>query len=137
MENLLLGAENEFAVTDGYSERGTEERRLQMGMTVAVMPCFLVAVIAARRNEFVQNRGQIVLQTRFKLDGADRCRAADVENVDSAETNARVGHDGRDLRGEIVHITGAFAGDRNLLLTRHVSMIPLFCTARIELPRRL
>src|ERR1700686_2841435 len=90
-----------------------------MRMTVAIMPRLFVAVIATRRNELVQNGGQVMLQTRLKLNRAERGRAPNVENVHRASLDSRGVHDRCDLLSEVVHVPVALSADRNLLLIAH------------------
>ena len=119
MEDLLPGAEDELALGNGHCERWPEQRGLQVRVSVAIVPSLLVAVGTAGRNELVQNGWQIVLQSRLELDRADGGRAADIENVDGTSSDSRGGHNGRDLLGKIVHGTGSFCHDGNLLLVAH------------------
>jgi len=57
-------------------------------MSIAVVPGLLVAVAPARWDELVQDGGQVLEQAGFELNGADRRRAADVEDVHGAGSNA-------------------------------------------------
>lgn len=94
-----------------------------MRVPVAVMPGLLVAIGTARRDEPVQDIGQIVLQSRLELDRPNCSRAADVENVDCASLDARGSHDRRDALSEIVHVTVAFCVDYDLLLIAHDTVL--------------
>jgi len=93
--------------------------RLQMRMTVAIVPRLFVAVVAARWNELVHNCGQVMLQTRLKFNRAERGRAPDVEDVHRASLDSRGVHDRSDLLSEVVHVPVTLSADRNLLLIAH------------------
>ena len=82
MKDLLPGTQDELAIGDWHRERWPEQCRLQMRMAVAIMPGLFVTIVAAGRDEFVQNGRQIILKPRLELNGADRSCTADVENVD-------------------------------------------------------
>ncbi len=88
MEDLLPGPQNQFSILNGNAERGSEHSRLQMRMAVAVMPCLFVPVVAAGREQFVQNSGQVLLETGFEFNGADAASAADIEDVCHSNLNA-------------------------------------------------
>ena len=88
MEDLLPCSEHRFCARNRHGQRRPEQRRLQMGVAVAIVPRLLMAVRAAGRNQFVQKLWQVALQTRFELNGADRGRAADVKDVRSAGVNS-------------------------------------------------
>jgi len=51
--------------------------RLQMRVAVAIVRRLLIAAVAAGRNEFTQNGGQVMLQSWFGLNRTDRRRAPD------------------------------------------------------------
>lgn len=87
MKDLLPSAEDGFAVSEGDGERWAKQRGLEMGVAVAVMPGLFVSVVAAGRDELVEEFGKIALESRFELDCADRGRAADGEDVDEAGAN--------------------------------------------------
>src|ERR1700675_4176045 len=88
-------------------------------MPVAVMPRLLMTLVAAGRNELVQNGGEVVSQSRLELNGADGGRAAAVENVDCPRLNSRSVHDRSNLLGEVEHVAVPLSGDRNLSLIAH------------------
>ena len=88
-------------------------------MTIAVVPGLFVAVVAAGWNELVKNFRQIALETGFEFDCADRSGAADGEDVDETGANAGLLSDGGDLVGEVVHVSVAGGGERDLVLVRH------------------
>ena len=104
MEYLLPRAQHGFAVLDRNGERRAKQRRLQMGMAVPVVPRAFVTVIAAGRNQFVQHRGQVLLEARLEFDRANRARAADVENMRDADAYARFTYDAGNVVCEVVHI---------------------------------
>jgi len=88
-------------------------------MPIAVVPCLLVSIVTAGRNQLVEDRGKILLQARLELDCADCRRAADIENIRGARLDSRGSHDGRDLIRKVVHVTVTFCGDRDLTLIAH------------------
>ena len=88
-------------------------------MSVAVMPRLLMTVIAAGRNEIVQNGRQVMLQSWFELNRTDRRRAPNIENVDRPRLDSGGVHDRGHLLGEVVDIAVPFRGDRKLLLIAH------------------
>src|ERR1700687_757526 len=90
-----------------------------MRMVVAIVPRLFVAVVSARWNKPVQDSGQIMLQARLELNRADRCCAADVENVGRAGSNARGCHNRSNLLGDVVHVAVPFGHQGNLLLITH------------------
>jgi hypothetical protein len=90
-----------------------------VGVAVAVMPRLFVAIVTAGRDELVQNGRQVMLQSRLELDGGDRCRTSDVEHVGGPRLNCRLGDDGGNLPGQIVHVAVAIRRNRNLFLMRH------------------
>jgi len=96
-----------------------------MGVAVAIVPCLFVAVLAAWRDELVQNSGQIVFQAGFEFDGAQRRGTPHIEDVREAGFDAGRVNDGGDLRGNAVHIAVALCGDGNLLLMGHILNIAL------------
>jgi len=89
MKDLLPGAQQHFALGNRDRERRSEEAGLEMRVPVAIMPGLLVAVGTARGDELIENGGQVMLEPRFELDGADRRRAPDVEDVDDAALDCR------------------------------------------------
>ena len=58
-------------VGNRHADRGPEPRGLQVRMAVAVVPGLLVAIVAAGRDEAVEQLGQILDQSRLEL---DQCR---------------------------------------------------------------
>src|SRR5688572_24498815 len=85
-----------------------------MGVPIAVVPCLLVAVLPAGRNEPIEQLGQIALQTWLELNRADRGCAADIENLCDAGADAAFGDDVRDVLRDILHVP--VAGRMNLEL---------------------
>ncbi len=126
VDDLLPGAQYQLAVGDGHGQRWPEQRRLQMRVAVAIMPGLFVAVVAAGRDELVQYGGQITLQPRLELNGADRSCAPDVENIDCAGPDPGLGHHRSNLLSDVVHVTVPFCHDENLLLIAH-RLIPGPC----------
>src|SRR5579864_5517283 len=89
VKDLLPCTQDGFAVGNWYRERWPEQRCLQMRMTVAIMPSLFVAIVAAGRDELVENSGQIMLKPWLELDCANRGCTADVKNVHCASTDPR------------------------------------------------
>ena len=104
MKNLLPGAEHQLALFNRDHERWSEHRGLQMRVAVAIVPGLLVAVVAAGREQLVQDCGQILLQARFKFNRADGPGTANVENVCEARAQARFAHDSSHLLRKVVHL---------------------------------
>ena len=119
MKDLLPGTQNELSVRNGYGQRWPEECRLQVRMPVPVVPRLLMTVVAAGRNELVQNGGQVMLQSWLELNRTDRRRAPDIENVDCPRLDSGGVHDRGQLLGQVVDIAVSLSGDRNLLLIAH------------------
>src|SRR5205809_2865103 len=90
-----------------------------MRVAVAIMPRLLMTIVAAGRNELVQDGGQVMLQSWLELNRTDRRRAPDIENVDCPRLDYRTVNDGGHLLSEVVHVAVLFSGDRNLLLIAH------------------
>ena len=88
-------------------------------MSVAVVPGLFVAVVAAGRDEFVENLRKVALEAGLELDCAYGSGAADGEDMDEASTDSRCCGDGGDLFGEVVHVSVAGGGEGDLLLVRH------------------
>src|SRR6266508_953380 len=93
VEDLLPGAEHRPAAAHRHRQRRPQQRGLKVRVAVAVVPRLFVAVVAARRHQAVEQFGQVLLQPRLELDGADRRRAADVEDMDDPDLDARIRHD--------------------------------------------
>src|SRR5215469_3302008 len=93
VKDLLPRPKNQLAIRDGHGQRRPEPCCLQVGVAVAVVPCLLVAVAAAGRDQLIQKRGQVLLQPRLEFNRTDRGSAADVENVDGPGLDARGAHD--------------------------------------------
>jgi len=53
-----------------------------MRVAVAIVPRLLMTVVAARRNQLIQNGRQVMLQSWLELNRTDCRRATDIENVD-------------------------------------------------------
>ncbi len=51
VKDLLPSAEHGLAITHGYRQARSEQRRLQVGMAIAVVPSSLVGVVPIWRNE--------------------------------------------------------------------------------------
>ena len=111
MKDLLPGAEHGLAVGERNRQRWAEQCSLEMGVAVAVMPGLFVAVVAAGRNELVEDFREIALEAGLKLDGADRSGATNGEDMDETDANAGAGGDGDDFFGEVVHVSMAASGE--------------------------
>jgi hypothetical protein len=81
VKNLLPCAEHKSAIPDRNRERLTKEGCLQVGMPVPVVPRLFMAIMPARRNEFIEQSWQVCFKSRLKFDCADRAGAADVEHI--------------------------------------------------------
>src|SRR5215469_5216081 len=88
-------------------------------MPVAIMPGLLVSVVAAGRNELVQQVWKITLQTAFVFNRPDGCCASHIENVNHSGLDARGSDNLRNAWSEIVHVTVARGTNCNLLLMCH------------------
>ena len=88
-------------------------------MAVAIVPGLLVAVLAARRDQMIEQLWQIALQSWFKLDGPNGACAADIEYVGRADLNTAFGHNQGDAVGDILHVPMAYRFDIKLLLSDH------------------
>ena len=53
MKNLLPGTQNEFAFGNGNSERWPDYSGLEMRVAIAIVPCLLMTVGAARRDQLI------------------------------------------------------------------------------------
>jgi len=60
-----------------------------MRVAVAIVAGLLMTVVAAGRNELIQNGGQVMLQYWLELNRTDCRRAPDVENVDCLRFDSR------------------------------------------------
>ena len=104
VKDLLPGPEKELSIRDGYRQRWSEKGRLQMGMAVAVVPGLLVAIVAAGRDEFIENRRHVRAQTWFKFNRANRGGATHIEYVRDPRPNAGMGDSRGYVIGEVMHI---------------------------------
>ena len=59
VKDLLPGAEHGPAVAHGQRQARTEQRRLQVGMAVAVVPGLLLGIVPAGRKQAPQKRRQV------------------------------------------------------------------------------
>src|SRR5262249_54007920 len=89
-------------------------------MAVAIMPGLFVAVISALRAPLIQEGGQVRLSAGLKLNGANRRRTGDVENVNGPSSDARGTNDCGHLVREVVHDPVPFGIEENPLLVAHV-----------------
>src|SRR5262249_55966846 len=88
-------------------------------MAVAVVPGLLVAVSPARRQQLIEHLRQVLLEAGLELDGADRRRAADGEDVADAGLHPRAGDDAAHVLGEVVPVAVARRPEGDLLLNDH------------------
>ena len=107
VKDLLPSAEHGLAVAPGHRQARSEQRRLQVGMAVAVVPSLLVGVISTGWNKAPQERRQVLLQAGLEFDGADRTRAAHVEDLHDAGAHTRLADNPGDRVGQVVHLAGA------------------------------
>ena len=124
MEDLLPCSQQQFTLRHRHRQGGPEQGRLQMRMAVAILPRLLMAVVAAGRDQPGEERRQILLEPRFKLDRADGRGAADIENINGPGFDARRGNRASNLRSDVVHVARPGGVKRKLLLVNHVSMFP-------------
>ena len=89
VKNLLPGAQHQLAVGDGHAERGAQQRGLQVAMAVAVVPGLLVAVLAAGRDQAVEQFRQVALESRLELDGPHGGGAAEANTWATPVCDAR------------------------------------------------
>src|SRR5208337_18478 len=94
-----------------------------MRMAVAVVPGLFVPVVAAGRNEFVQQVGQVFEQTRFVFDGAQRARAADVEHVRRARAHAGIVNNLGHVRRQVMQLPVSPGFQQDLFLVNHVLLL--------------
>ena len=130
MENLLPGAQHRFSTGHRHGQGRPQQRGLQMRMAVAIVPRLFVSVIAARRDEFVQQVGQVFHQARFEFDGADCAGAADVEYVRRARAHAGVMDDLRHVRRQVVHLPVTARFQQDLFLVNHALFLRATKTER-------
>ena len=81
MKDLLLRPQRKLPIRYRSRKRRAKQCCLQVRMTVAIRPHLLVTVVAARGNKFVEDRGQIALQSGFELNRSHRRRAANIKHV--------------------------------------------------------
>ena len=105
MKDLLPGSENEFSVSDGNSQRRSEQCSLQVGMAVSVVLGLFVAIVAAGWNQPVQNGRNVGPQPGFELNGANGGSASHVEYVDKSDFHAGFSNCGRHSLRKIVHVS--------------------------------
>src|SRR5690348_16787368 len=75
-----------------------------MGVAVAIVPGALMAVVPAGRKQPIQLLRQILLETRFKLDGSQGGGAADHKEGDRPTLQTGAADSFCDLFCQIVHI---------------------------------
>ena len=81
MKDLLPCSEHRLASGDWDRQRRSQQRRLQVRVAVSILPGLFVFIASARRNEFIQDSGQVLFQSRLKLDSSDCRCAANVEHA--------------------------------------------------------
>ena len=121
----------------GHRQARTEQRRLQVGMAVAVVPGLLVGVVPIGRNEAPHKRWQVLLQARLEFDGADRSGAAHVKDLHDASGYTRLPDNSGDLVGQVVHLAGAVGVQREFPLEDHgISLARMLdwedCCSRVQ-----
>lgn len=123
MKDLLPCAEDGLAVSKRNRQRRAEQGGLEMGVAIAIMPGLFVAVVAAWRDELVEDFGKIAFESRLEFDCADRSSAADGEDMDKTGADAGSGSNGVDFFGEVVHVSMAACREEDLLLVSHAKRI--------------
>ena len=109
-----------------------------MRVAVAIMPCLFVAVVAAGRNESVQNGGQVMLQTRLEFNRAEGACTPNIEYVDGAGLDPRGTYNPGNLLSKVVHVTVTLRRDGNLLLIGHnLASNPSTVSLRLLQPVRI
>src|SRR5262245_38193011 len=103
-----------------------------MRVAVAIMPGLFMSVVAAGREEFVQHRGKIFLQARFKFNAADGPSAANVEDVSDARAQAGFADNPSYLIGEVEHVTMTRGLDLEFALVNHSRNV-IYRTLRAKL----
>ena len=104
MEDLLPGAKDGSAIVEGDSERRPHPGGLKMGVGIAVMPSLLVAIVAARWNELVEDFRHVPLEAGFELDRANGTGGAYIEYVGRACLDTGIPDDGRNFRRNVLHV---------------------------------
>ena len=123
VKDLLPSAEHEPAVAHGHRQARTEQRRLQVGMAVAVVPGLLVGVVPAGGNQAPQKRRQVLLQARLELNGADGSGATRVEDLHDACAYTRLADNASDRVGQVLHLAAAVRVQRQFSLEDHAVII--------------
>ena len=90
-----------------------------MRVAIAIVPGLLMAIVAAGREQLVQGRRQVLLQTGFELDGADGARAANIENVRYPATYVGRVDDLLEVVRQVVHLAMTGSLEMNLSLVYH------------------
>lgn len=72
VKDLLPSTQDRLAIGNWHCERWPEQRSLQMRVAIAIVASLFVAIVAAGKDELVQNGTQIILNPRLELDCADR-----------------------------------------------------------------
>src|SRR5215469_754745 len=111
MKDLLPGPEDGLSISNGHGQGWPEKCRLQMRMAVAVVPGLFVAIVAARRDQFVQDGRHVCAQPWLEFNGANRGGASHVEYVDDPRPDAGIRDSLGDLISEVVHVPMASGGD--------------------------
>ena len=70
-------------------------------MAVAVVPGLFVAVLAAGRDQAIEQLGQVALEPRLEFDGPQGGGAADGEDLGHARGNARAADHAGHLLGDV------------------------------------
>ena len=91
-------------------------------MSVAVVPCLFVPIVATWRNQFVQYRWQIFFESRLELDGSYGGCTADVEDVNDSRFDLGPSNCSGDVLGQVVHVALTGGGDGELMLKDHTEL---------------
>ena len=123
MEDLLPGAQHRAAVGDGDGQCRPHQGRLQVRMAIPVVPHLLVTVMAAGRDQAVEQFGQIPLQPRFVLDRPDGRRASHIEDMGDSRPDPTPPNDLGHLSGNVVQVLFPVCGKADSFLVHHASIL--------------
>ena len=123
MEDLLPGPQDEIATVDGNRQRWPKHCGLQMRMSVSIEPRAFVTIVAVWRHQLIQDIWQVLLQTGLELNGPQRARAADIEQVHDTRSDARIGNDFLRFRSDVVDITVSGGIQSDLILEDHSDLV--------------
>src|SRR5512141_1880343 len=112
MDDLLPGAQRQLTVNKWDAKRGSEQRCADMAVSVPITPARVMCVLAARRDDFVEQPAQIGETTTFILDGCQATGGRRTEDGDYAVLELAL-PDGADYQVcDIVHVRIAAGAQR-------------------------